>query len=118
MAKQEEEIILKTKAEGTQETVKDLNKVEKATDDVKKATEEYEDTLGDLAKETEFFGISINKIQLAVEWQQLLIMRYTIYLHNFRLWDLLAKVVRPWSDWPVWLLWPWYYGLYLHYYTR
>ena len=65
MAKQEEEIILKTKAEGTQETVKDLNKVEKATDDVKKATEEYEDTLGDLAKETEFFGISINKVSTA-----------------------------------------------------
>lgn len=65
MAKQEEEIILKTKAEGTQETVKDLNKVEKATDDVKKATEEYEDTLGDLAKETEFFGLSINKISTA-----------------------------------------------------
>ena len=65
MAKQEEEIILKTKAEGTQETVKDLNKVEKATDNVKKATEEYEDTLGDLAKETEFFGVSINKVSTA-----------------------------------------------------
>ena len=65
MAAEEEVITLKVQTKGAKEAAKDMGAVEKATEKANDAAEEYEDTLGDLAKETEVFGVSINGISSA-----------------------------------------------------
>jgi len=65
MAETEEVLTMKVQTEGTQKATKELTNVEKATEKANDAAEEYEDTLGDLAKETEVFGVSINGISSA-----------------------------------------------------
>ena len=65
MAAEEEVITLKVQTKGAKEAAKDMGAVEKATEKANDAAEEYEDTLGDLAKETEVFGVSLNGISSA-----------------------------------------------------
>ena len=65
MAEQEDVITLKVQTKGAKEAAKEMGAVEKATEKANDAAEEYEDTLGDLAKETEVFGVSINGISSA-----------------------------------------------------
>jgi hypothetical protein len=65
MAAEEEVLTLKVQTKGAKEAAKDMGAVEKATEKANDAAEEYEDTLGDLAKETEVFGVSINGISSA-----------------------------------------------------
>jgi len=65
MAAEEEVITLKVQTKGAKEAAKDMGAVEKATDKANDAAEEYESTLGDLAKETEVFGVSLNGISSA-----------------------------------------------------
>ena len=65
MAAEEEVTTLKVQTKGVKEAAKDMGAVEKATDKANDAAEEYEDTLGDLAKETEVFGVSLNGISSA-----------------------------------------------------
>ena len=62
---EEEVLTLKVETKGAKEAAKEMTAVEKATDKANDAAEEYEDTLGDLAKETEVFGVSINGISSA-----------------------------------------------------
>jgi len=65
MAAEEEVITLKVQTKGAKEAAKDMGAVEKATEKANDAAEEYEDTLGDLAKEAEVFGVSLNGISSA-----------------------------------------------------
>jgi len=62
---EEEVLTLKVETKGAKEAAKEMTAVEKATDKANDAAGEYEDTLGDLAKETEVFGVSINGISSA-----------------------------------------------------
>ena len=65
MAQSEDTVLINVKETGAKETAKNLDKVTDATEKADKAAEEYEGTLGDLAKETEFFGVSVNNISSA-----------------------------------------------------
>ena len=65
MAQSEDTVLINVKETGAKETAKSLDKATDATEKADKAAEEYEGTLGDLAKETEFFGVSVNNISSA-----------------------------------------------------
>ena len=58
----EEELIINTEIKGADKSEKQLKDLATATNKADEAGERYEQTLGDMAKETQVFGVSINSL--------------------------------------------------------
>ena len=56
----EEDLIINTEVKNANKTEQQLDDIAEATNKANEASEDYEETLGDMAKETEIFGVSLN----------------------------------------------------------